>query len=148
LNNKLNEGFVLGEVTEEDIPTPFFGEEILEAHSLKFNLIPDKKFIIYRFQLNPRHDPIANTLTEKMFLWQVMDKIHGIPLLIPSLIGLVPYTQLSTKEKAIQTALTMLMEFDVINSDNLEAIFRAFFIIRGNYEKYLKKTARKMEPAA
>jgi hypothetical protein len=148
LNNNFNDGFVLDEVAKEDIPMPFFGEEILEAHSLKFNQIADKKFIIYRFQVNPRHDPIANTLTEKMFLWQVMDKIHGIPLLIPALIGLVPYTQLSTKEQAIKTALTMLMEFDVVNSDNLEAIFRAFFIIRGNYERYLKNTARKMEPAA
>lgn len=148
MNNKFDEGFVLGEVAKEDIPMPFFGEEILEAHSLRFNQILDKEFIVYRFQLNSRHDPIANTLTEKMFLWQVMDKIHGIPLLMPALIGLVPYTQLSTKEKAIETVLEMLMEFDVVNSDNLEAIFRAFFIIRGNYERYLSKTARKMEPAA
>lgn len=148
METTFNQGFVLGEIGKEEMPMPFFGEEILEARSLRFNQIPDKEFIVYRFQLNPRHDPIANTLTEKMFLWQVMDKIHGIPLLIPSLIGLVPYTQLSTKGKAIETALEMLMELDVLNSDNLEAIFRAFFIIRGNYERYLRKTARKFEASA
>lgn len=146
MDNHFDEGFVLGEIAKEDIPMPFFGEEILEAHSLRFNQIPDKEFIVYRFQVNPRHDPIANTLTEKMFLWQVMDKIHGVPLLIPSLIGLVPYTKLLTKEDAIKTATAMLMEFDVTRSDNLEAIFRAFFIIRGNYEQYLRNTARNMEP--
>ncbi len=148
LDNKFNEGFVLGEVAKEDIPIPFFGEEILEAYSLKFNQLPDKEFIVYRFKLNPRHDPIENTLTETMFLWQVMDKVHGVPLLIPSLIGLVPYNQLLTKEKAIETAITMFMEFEVTRSDNLEAIFRAFFIIRGNYEQYLKKSARKTEATA
>jgi hypothetical protein len=147
LNNKFNEGFVLGEVAKEAIPTPFFGEEILEAFSLKFNQIPENEFIVYRFQLNPRHDPIANTLTEKMFLWQVMDKIHGIPLLTPLLIGLVPYTQLLTREKAIETVQAILWEFEVINSDNLEAVFKAFFLVRGHYEWYLRKTARKMEPA-
>lgn len=146
MDNHFDEGFVLGEIAKQDIPMPFFGEEILEAHSLRFNQIPDKEFIVYRFQVNPRHDPIANTLTEKMFLWQVMDKIHGVPLLIPSLIGLVPYTKLLTKEDAIKTATAMLMEFDVTRSDNLEAIFRAFFIIRGNYEQYLRNTARNMEP--
>jgi hypothetical protein len=147
LNNKFNEGFVLGEVAKEDIPTPFFGEEILEAFSLKFNQIPDKEFIIYRFQLNPRHDPIANTLTEKTFLWQVMDKIHGVPLLVPQLMGLTPYMKLLTKEDAIKTTISMFMEFEVTRSKDVEAIFRAFFMVRGNYERYLSKTARKMEPA-
>lgn len=148
MDNHFDEGFVLGEIAKEDIPMPFFGEEILEPYSLKFNQIPDKEFIVYRFQVNPRHDPIANTLTEKMFLWQVMDKVHGVPLLIPSLIGLVPYTKLLTKEKAMEAAITTLMEFNVTQNDNLEAIFQAFFMIRGNYEQYLKKTARKNEAAA
>ncbi len=148
METKFDEGFDLGEIAKEKIPIPFFGEEILEAYSLRFNQIPDKDFIVYRFKVNPRHDPVANILNGKMLLWQVMDKIHGIPLLIPSLIGLVPYTQLSTKETAIETVLEMLMELDVVNSDNLEAIFRAFFIIRGNYERYLRKTARKFEASA
>ncbi len=77
-----------------------------------------------------------------------MDQVHGIPLLIPSLIGQVPYQQLLTKEAAIKTATKMLMEFEVATSDNLEAIFRSFFIIRGNYERYLRKTARKLEASA
>ncbi|MGC8605718.1 MAG: hypothetical protein ACP5VS_18800 [Desulfomonilaceae bacterium] len=146
MDNNFNEGFVLGEIAKENIPMPFFGEEILEAHSLRFNQIPDKDFIVYRFQLNPRHDPIANTLTEKMFLWQVMDTVHGVPLLVPSLMGLTPYMKLLTKEDAIKTAITMLMEFEVTRSKDVEAIFRAFFMVRGNYEQYLKNTARKMEP--
>lgn len=87
-----NEGFVLIDVAKEDLPVPFFGEEILEAYKLTFNQFPDREFAVYRFRLNPRHDPIANTLTEKKFLWQVMDMVHGIPLLIPSLTGLQPST--------------------------------------------------------
>ncbi|MFH0960914.1 MAG: hypothetical protein V1897_19695 [Pseudomonadota bacterium] len=143
METKFNEGFVLGEIAKEDIPMPFFGEEILESRSLKLNHIPDKEFIVYRFKVNPRYDPTLNTLTEKTMLWQIMDKVHGIPLLIPALIGLEPYNRLLTKEKAIEAAISMLMEFEITTSNSLEAIFRAFFLIRGNYELYLKKTARK-----
>lgn len=147
MDNNFNEGFVLGEVGKDEIPTPFFGEEILDAYSLEFDQLPKKKFVVYRFKLNPRHDPVANTLTETTMLWQVMDKVHGVPLLIPSLVGLVPYTQILTREKAIETALNLFEEFEVATTDNLEAIFKAFFIIRNNYDQYLKKTARKAEAA-
>ena len=148
METKFNEGFDLGEIGKEEIPIPFFGEEILEAYSLKFHQIPDKDFIVYRFKVNPRHDPIANTLTGTVFLWQIMDQVHGIPLLIPSLIGQVPYNQFLTKEDTIKTATKMFKEFEVTTSENLEAIFSAFFIIRGNYERYLRKTARKFEASA
>jgi hypothetical protein len=148
LETKFNEGFDLGEIAKEKIPVPFFGEEILEAYSLKFNQIPDKDFIVYRFKVNPRHDPVANILNGKMLLWQVMDQVHGIPLLIPSLIGQAPCQHLLTKEAAIRTATKMLMEFEVATSDSLEAIFRTFFITRGNYERYLRNTARKSEASA
>jgi len=142
-----NEGFVLIDVAKENLPVPFFGEEILEAYKLTFNQFPDREFAVYRFRLNPRHDPIANTLTEKKFLWQVMDMVHGIPLLIPSLTGLQPYTQLSTKWKAIETANKLFQEFKIGTTDSLEAILRAFFMVRNNYELYLRKTSKKMEAA-
>jgi hypothetical protein len=68
-------------------------------------------------------------------------------LLIPSLTGLQPYTQLSTKWKAIETANKLFQEFKIGTTDSLEAILRAFFMVRNNYELYLRKTSKKVEAA-
>lgn len=146
-NELFNEGFCLGEIGKDEILFPFFGEEVLESYKLTFDQLPKREFVVYRFKLNPRHDPIKNTLTEPKMLWQVMDRFHGVPLLIPSLIGSIPYAVLLTKEKAIETVMKLFEDHKVYTTDNLEAIFKAFFIIRSNYEEYLSKTARKMESA-